>query len=113
MEPARYWLLRQINHQLHGHVSPAVTGLREGRLVYQPDCLLSGMYVQLMLEVAGLEGIPQQCARKGCGTLFIRKHGLQRYCSELCRKRRWWHDKPKASEPKNRRESSGNGEQEG
>jgi len=86
-EPARYHVCREINKQLHGHVSPAVLPFRRGDVYLVPDCLLAAMYVRFALEVSGQQRPAQMC--RECGRYFIPTHGLQQYCEARCRKRRF------------------------
>lgn len=88
IEPARYYICRAINEQLHGHVSPAVLPFRDGDIFLIPDCLLGAVYVLFALEVSGKQRPAIVC--RGCGRYFIPTHGLQHYCDDRCRKRRYY-----------------------
>jgi hypothetical protein len=87
IEPARYDVCREINRQMQGHVSPAVLPFRQGDVYLFPDCLLAAMYVLFALEVSGKQRPAQMC--RECGRYFVPQHGLQQYCEDRCRKRRY------------------------
>ena len=89
VEPVRYYVHREINQLMRGHVSPGVLPFRGGDIYFFPDCLLSALYVHFALEVSGRPR--PQIACKGCGRYFRPSHG-RRYCNERCRKLTWYHN---------------------
>ena len=84
VEPARYFVHREVNNLLRGHVSPAVLPFRKGEIFFFPDCLLSSLYTQFMLELSGRNRPAMLCERPGCGRYFEPMHGRQKYCNKPC-----------------------------
>ena len=84
VEPARYFVHREVNRRLRGHVSPAVLPFRKGEIFFFPDCLLSSLYTQFMLELSGRSRPAILCERPGCGRYFEPTHGRQKYCERRC-----------------------------
>ena len=84
VEPARYYLHREVNHQLKDHVSPAVLPYRKGEIYFFPDCLRGALYTLFMLELSGRQRPAVLCARPGCGRYFEPAHGRQQYCEKRC-----------------------------
>ena len=84
VEPARYYLHREVNKQLKNHVSPAVLPYRKGEVYFFPDCLRGALYTLLMLELSGRQRPAMLCARPGCGRYFEPAHGRQQYCEKRC-----------------------------
>ena len=93
VEPARYFVHREVNKCLRGHVSPAVLPFRKGEIFFFPDCLLSSLYTQLMLELSGRNHPATLCARPGCGCYFEPTHGRQRYCDKRCQQLAYYYRK--------------------
>jgi hypothetical protein len=88
LEPARYYVFREVNKRLNGHTSPVVDPFEKGRIFLQPDSLLTALYVQFAMELAGWTR-PQIICR-GCGSFFVPTHASQEFCSVTCRKRQWY-----------------------
>ena len=84
VEPVRYFVHREVNISLRGHVSPAVLPFRKGEIFFFPDCLLSSLYTQFMLELSGRSRPAMLCGRQGCGRYFEPTHGRQKYCDKKC-----------------------------
>ena len=93
VEPARYFVHREVNNRLRGHVSPAVLPFRKGEIFFFPDCLLSSLYTQFMLELSGRSRAAMLCARPGCGLYFEPAHGRQRYCDKRCQQLAYYYRK--------------------
>ena len=93
IEPARYFVHREVNNRLRGHVSPAVLPFRNGEIFFFPDCLLSSLYTQFMLELSGRNRPAMLCARPGCGRYFDPAHGRQRYCDKPCQQLAYYYRK--------------------
>ena len=93
VEPARYFVHREVNNRLRGHVSPAVLPFRKGELFFFPDCLLSSLYTQFMLELSGRNRPAMLCARPGCGRYFEPAHGRQQYCEKQCQQLAYYYRK--------------------
>jgi len=74
-EPATYYLRQQIDRALDGHVSPSVPGLGGGTLTFEPDCLLSAIYMHFALEVVGQTRQTIMCQNVNCGKYFSPEHG--------------------------------------
>ena len=84
VEPARYFVCREVNNRQRGHVSPAVLPFRKGEIFFFPDCLLTSLYTQFMLELSGRSRPAMLCERPGCGLYFESAHGRQKYCGKRC-----------------------------
>ena len=84
VEPARYYVHREVNARLRGHVSPAVLPYRKGDIYFFPDCLRSALYTLFMLELSGRQRPAILCARLGCGRCFEPAHSRQQYCETRC-----------------------------
>ena len=93
IEPARYFVHQEVNNRLRGHVSPAVLPFRKGEIFFFPDCLLSSLYTQFMLELSGRSRAAMLCARPGCGLYFEPAHGRQRYCDKQCQQLAYYYRK--------------------
>ena len=93
VEPARYFVHREVNNRLRGHVSPAVLPFRKGEIFFFPDCLLSSLYTQFMLELSGRNRPAMLCARPGCGRYFEPAHGRQQYCERQCQQLAYYYRK--------------------
>jgi hypothetical protein len=89
IEPARYYVHREVNTQLRGHVSPAVLPFRQGEILFFPDCLLAAIYTHFALELSGRRRQPILCARPGCGRYFQPSNRRQVYCDASCRSLAW------------------------
>ena len=95
LEPARYYVFREVNKRLNGHTSPVVDPFEKGRIFLQPDSLLTALYVQFAMELAGWTR-PQIICR-GCGSFFVPTHASQKFCEVACRKRQWYMEKKGSS----------------
>ena len=93
VEPARYFVHREVNNRLRGHVSPAVLPFRKGEIFFFPDCLLSSLYTQFMLELSGRNRPAMLCERPGCGRYFEPAHGRQQYCETRCQQLAYYYRK--------------------
>ncbi len=93
VEPARYFVHREVNKRLRGHVSPAVLPFRKGEIFFFPDCLLSSIYTQFMLELSGRSRPAMLCERLSCGQYFEPMHGRQRYCDRRCQQLAYYYRK--------------------
>ncbi len=93
LEPARYYVHREVNKRLKDHVSPAVLPYRKGEIYFFPDCLLSALYTLFMLELSGRQRPPILCARQNCGRYFEPVHGRQRYCETRCQQLAYYYRK--------------------
>ena len=93
IEPARYFVHREVNKRLRGHVSPAVLPYRKGEIYFFPDCLRGALYTLFMLELSGRQRPAMLCARPGCGLYFEPTHGRQRYCEKPCQQLAYYYRK--------------------
>ena len=84
VEPIRYFVHREVNNRLRGHVSPSVLPFRKGEIYFFPDCLLSSLYTKFMLELSGRSRPAMLCERPHCGLYFEPLHGRQKYCDKRC-----------------------------
>jgi len=83
MEPARYYVCREINKHLEGHVTPQIFPFLNSRIYLHPDSLLAAMWVMFSLEILG-DTKPRRCDI--CGKWQVQN--LERssfYCSSACR----------------------------
>lgn len=88
--PLQYYVFREVNRALDGHVKPAVLPFRNNDLYFFVDSLLTALYALFALELTGKIGAPILCA--GCQSYFVPDHGAQKYCEDRCRKRHWYHE---------------------
>jgi hypothetical protein len=51
IRPALHYLCTMINERLKGHINPTLHPSRKGEMYFIPDCLLSALYLLLMMEV--------------------------------------------------------------
>ena len=93
LEPARYFVHREVNNRLKGHVSPAVLPFREGEIFFFPDCLLTSLYTLFMLEISGRNRPAILCERPNCGRYFEPMHGRQKYCEKQCQQLAYYYRK--------------------
>ncbi len=93
VEPACYFVHREVNKRLRGHVSPAVLPFRKGEIFFFPDCLLSSLYTQFMLELSGRSRPVMLCERSRCGRYFEPIHGRQKYCDKRCQQLAYYYRK--------------------
>ena len=100
VEPARYFVHREVNKHLRGHVSPAVLPYRKGDIYFFPDCLRGALYTLFMLELSGRQRPAMLCARPGCGLYFEPAHGRQRYCNKPCQQLAYYYRKKEKGRPK-------------
>ena len=102
VEPVRYFVHREVNISLRGHVSPAVLPFRKGEIFFFPDCLLSSLYTQFMLELSGRSHPATLCERPSCGRYFEPTHGRQRYCDKRCQQLAYYYRRKAREETKAR-----------
>ena len=93
IEPARYYVHREVNNRQKGHVSPSVLPFRKGEIFFFPDCLLSALYTKFMLELSGRDRPAVLCERPGCGSYFQPEHGRQQYCEKRCQQLAYYYRK--------------------
>ena len=93
VEPARYYLHREVNRQLKNHASPAVLPYRKGEIYFFPDCLRGALYTLFMLELSGRQRPAMLCARPRCGRYFEPAHGRQQYCEKRCQQLAYYYRK--------------------
>lgn len=89
IEPARYFVYREVNKQMEGRVSPAVLPYRRGDIFFFANGLLGAMYAMFAAELSGRLLPPTQC--RGCGEYFNPNSRKQKYCEDRCRKLTWYH----------------------
>jgi hypothetical protein len=82
---ARFFILREINKRLAGHVDPHLLPFRAGVLRFVPDSLLSAIYLRFAFEVS--EGIGRLRECEGCAQPFVPGRSDQRFCTKNCRER--------------------------
>ncbi len=100
VEPVRYFVHREVNSSLRGHVSPAVLPFRKGEIFFFPDCLLSSLYTHFMLELSGRSRPAMLCERAGCGRYFEPMHGRQKYCDKSCQQLAYYYRRKEREETK-------------
>lgn len=83
IEPAKYYICREINERLRGHVAPQIFPFMSNRVYLYPDSLLAAMWVMFLFEILG-DIKPRRC--DVCGKWQVQN--LERksfYCSSACR----------------------------
>jgi hypothetical protein len=83
VEPAKYYVCREINERLKGHVTPQVLPFVEDKIYLFPDSLLSSLWVMFLLEITGNVKV-RRCDI--CGKWKeqnLIRHNF--YCSSACR----------------------------
>lgn len=88
IEPARYYVHREINRAMASHVSPAVLPFLKGQVSLFPHDSLAALHVHFALEISGQAAPPKICGY--CGAFFVPRRSNQRYCEDRCRKNRWY-----------------------
>jgi hypothetical protein len=100
IEPTRTFIHHTVNTTLAGHGCPVVPVEPRGQIWIVPDCLRAALYILFALELKGGPGLPERvCPRPGCDRYFTPSHGLQRYCSDACRKLAHYHRHKEGDEP--------------
>ena len=83
--PAKYYVCREVNKRLEGHVSPEVFPFVNGKIFLRPDSLYAALWLMVLNEITGNLKI-RQC--DVCGEW--KKQSLARstfYCSNACRQK--------------------------
>ncbi|MCX6006865.1 MAG: hypothetical protein NTZ34_06350 [Chloroflexi bacterium] len=83
IEPARYYICREINEHLRGNVAPQIFPFMNNKIYLHPDSLLAAMWVMFSMEILGDIKV-RRCDI--CG--YWQELHLQRnnfYCSSACR----------------------------
>ncbi len=101
IESARAVLFWQINQLLEGEVSPALDPSLGPELRFVPHTLRAAIVLHLAHEISGRRHGPVRCAYLGCARdpYFFPRRKNQRYCSDECRRLRWWHEGRGADRP--------------
>lgn len=84
--PARYYVHKEVNKQLKGHVSPGIMAFNDSAWYLFPDSLLSAIYTMFALEIAGEQ--PARTAKqcRNCGRRFVpASRSDQDFCDGACR----------------------------
>lgn len=85
IEPAKYYVCKEVNKQLKGHVYPQVLPFLEDKVYLFPDSLLSALWVMFLMEIMGNVKV-RQC--DVCGEWKEMKIARsQFYCSNTCRQK--------------------------
>ncbi|HUF53304.1 MAG TPA: hypothetical protein VMR52_05965 [Dehalococcoidia bacterium] len=84
IEPVRYFVSREVNRTLEGHVNRVVL-YPDGGVHYVPDSLLTVVYIAFQDLIAGAVKADRECAR--CGALFTVTRKDKIYCGGNCAKR--------------------------
>lgn len=83
IEPAKYYVCREVNKQLEGHVSPQVLPFLEDKIYLFPDSLLTALWVMFLMEIMGNVRV-RQC--DFCHEWKEVKTNRDRfYCDNACR----------------------------
>jgi hypothetical protein len=83
IEPARYFVCREVNQRLKGHISPQVLPFLGSKIYLFPDSLLSAMWLMLFNEITGALNL-RRC--DNCGEWKqVLKERKTFFCSARCR----------------------------
>jgi hypothetical protein len=94
IEPALYFICREINQKLKGYVSPQVLPFVDKKLFMQPQTLLAAMWLMFMWEITG-ETKVLRCPAPSCGHWFEQIDAHTKYCSNACKQKRYYVEKVK------------------
>ena len=89
VEPARYYVIDEVNKHLKGHVSPKILPYFENRVFLFPDSLLSALWIMFLMEVTDNIRL-RQC--QNCSEWKEEKIGRRTafYCSPACRQKAYY-----------------------
>ncbi len=96
VEPAKYYVYREVNKHLEGHVAPKILPFLKDRIYLFPDSLLAALWVMFLMEITGNVRI-RQC--DVCGEW--KEVALTRssfYCSNTCRQKAYYKRHKKQTE---------------
>ncbi len=85
LEPVRYYVCREVNKALDGHIDRVVLPYLDGGVHYVPDSLLAAVYVAFQDVIAGAVRAERECLN--CGSPFTPTRKDKRYCNDNCAKR--------------------------
>ncbi len=88
IEPAKYYVCREVNKRLEGHVAPKILPFVNDKIYLFPDSLLAALWVMFLMEITGNIRI-RQCDL--CGEW--KEVALTRssvYCSNTCRQKAYY-----------------------
>jgi hypothetical protein len=88
-----YFVCREVNNKLRGHVNPSVLPFADRRIRHFMDSLLAGLYFEFARELSGRGDatIEKECANPQCVQLFRPTRRDRRYCSGPCRSLAGYH----------------------
>ena len=82
--PAWDYLCGEVNKKLEGHLSPQLLPRRRDSLSFKADSLLTALYLQLQLDMAGAADAARGCKTAGCTE---EANGRKSYCDDCQRER--------------------------
>ena len=87
IEPARYFVHKEVNRCLKSHVAMTVLPLLGSRMRFFTDSLRTALYMHFAFELAGIVGEQRTCGNPKCpnGGVMFPKRRDQRYCNKGCR----------------------------
>ena len=100
LEPIREFVRMEVNARLVGHVHLQLMHERAGAIRSVPDSLLSAVYVQFALEIAGGRTVGRACGNPQCTELVTGRLNKM-FCSPACKAR--YHDARRPAEYREKR----------
>lgn len=83
IEPAKYYVCREVNKRLEGHVAPKILPFVNDKIYLFPDSLLSALWVMFLMEITGNIRV-RQCDFCGEWKEVIKTRDSC-YCNNACR----------------------------
>ncbi|MDA1128990.1 MAG: hypothetical protein O2913_09860 [Chloroflexi bacterium] len=99
IEPARFYVHKQINRCLNGHVQMQVATFQNSKIRFVPDSLRTAIYMHFAFELAGTEGNERTCLNPRCpnGGVFFPTRRDKQYCDTRCRDLAGYHRRKNAN----------------
>ena len=89
VEPAKYYVYREVNKHLEGHVAPKILPFASDKIYFFPDSLLAALWVMFLMELTGSVRL-RQCDLQECGNWKeVKVTRGSFYCSNTCRQKAW------------------------
>ena len=97
LKPARYFVHKEVNRCLLGHVVMAVLPFLRSRIRFVPDTLRTALYMHCAFELARTVGEQRMCENLRCpqGGVFFPTRRDQRHCDKRCRELAGYHRRRK------------------
>jgi len=93
MEPARYYVHKEVNRCLREHVAMGVLPFLGSKIRFFPDSLRTALYMHFAFELAGVVAEQRACENPRCpngGVMFPNRRD-QRHCDKRCRELAGYH----------------------